>query len=527
MLLWRDRRKYVFIAALPRNVPQQHDRAKGRIARQGQERQAAGHSAHFGHRLCGPRQERRNVGSAIVWAWLTQWISWHSALIVVGLLVYVLATQGLHQRRPPSAAIAWVLLIALLPYLGVPLFLLFGTRKLRRAPALPAPNTAQSAAHPEEGDPLDAMARALRLPDSVSHGRITLHEDGTSALRALFDVISQARKTLHICTYVIGNDAIGTTLLERVRESVAAGVTVRILVDGVGGFRSWSIVHRLRKTGAQTSWFVPPLHRPLHGRTNLRNHRKLVIADSSRVWSGGRNLAQEYFTGATGVAPWIDLSFDTDGPLAASLDRIFLADWSFAVGRGEPNVRIPEPGPTQSTISAARPVPSGPDFADDTLHALLLLACYRARSSIRVATPYFVPDESLLRALCLAAQRGVQVHLLLPARSNHRLADLGRRRPLLQMDAAGAQVHMLASMMHAKMVLIDDSWLLLGSANMDARSLFLNYELMVELREPAMIASARAWFTASESAAQLWKAPSSGTLRDLGDGLLLWLAFQL
>lgn len=448
-------------------------------------------------------------------------------LIVFGLLVYVLATQGLHQHRPPSAAVAWVLLIALLPYFGVPLFLMFGTRKLRRASPIPSLGLTERIGSAARSDPLDALASALNLPPAVGHGPIAIHSDGATALRALLEVVRQARRSLHICTYVIANDAIGADLLKCVRDRVTAGVAVRVLIDGVGGLRGWRIAYRLRACGAEVAWFVPPLRRPLHGRTNLRNHRKLVIADSTRVWSGGRNLAAEYFCGATGGAPWTDLSFDTDGPLAAALDLIFLSDWTFATKRVPKDVALPTFDLAQYATSDARPVPSGPDYADDTLHALLLLACYRARTSITIATPYFVPDDSLLRALCHASQRGVLVRLLLPERSNHRLADLARRRALVQMNAAGAQIRMLPSMMHAKSIIIDDSWMLLGSANIDARSLFLNYELMVELRDPQTIAATLRWFDATASNANPWQAPPAGVLRDLGDGLLLWLTFQL
>jgi len=172
-------------------------------------------------------------------------------------------------------------------------------------------------------------------------------------------------------------------------------------------------------------------------------------------------------------------------------------------------------------------VPSGPDYADDTLQAVLLLACYRAQTSIAIATPYFVPDESLLQALCLAARRGVQVRLLLPARSNHRLADLARTRSLQQAAAAKVQILLYPGMLHAKLVIVDASWLLLGSANFDSRSLFLNYELMIAFRERSMVAGMLAWFDTHAEAAQPWKAPSPGVLRNFGDGLLLWLAFQM
>ncbi|SPE31304.1 conserved hypothetical protein [Burkholderiales bacterium] len=460
-------------------------------------------------------------------AWLMQWISWHTVAVVIGLLLYVLATQGLQQRRPPTAAVAWVLLIALLPYLGVPLFLMFGTRKLRRTGPAPGTNVPLGSQVSNGADPLDALARALNLPPAVGHGAVALHTSGAAALGALLEVLDQARHSLHICTYVIGDDTIGAALVDRVRARVAAGVAVHILLDGVGGMRSWRVVHRLRACGAQVAWFVPPVHRPLRGRTNLRNHRKLVVADGARVWSGGRNLAVEYFEGSHGCAPWTDLSFDTDGALAAALDAIFVSDWIFATGRSLADAPAPTADAARPHAGIARPVPSGPDYTDDTLHALLLLACYRARASIEIATPYFVPDESLLDALCLAARRGVQVRLLLPARSNHRLADLARRRPLLQMTAAGVQIRVHPSMLHAKMVVIDDAWLLLGSANIDSRSLFLNYELMVALGDRKTIASAVAWFNATAASAQPWIAPAGGIMHDLGDGLLLWLAFQL
>ena len=456
-------------------------------------------------------------------AWMIPWVSWHTAAVVGGLLLYVVATQGLQQRRPPTAAIAWVILIALLPYVGVPIFLLFGSRKRGRASAPAVPGT--DAPPPHHADPLVALARALRLPPAAGHGTVQLHTDGATALRTLLEVIDSARRSLHVCTYLIRNDAVGSMLVDHVTARVAAGVKVRMLVDGVGGLRSWPMVRRLRAAGAQVKWFVPPLHRPLHGRTNLRNHRKLVIADGERIWTGGRNLGAEYFEGGSAAPAWVDLSIDTAGPLAGEIDGIFRSDWAFATGE-----RLPAPSaattPT-AIIGYAQPVPSGPDYADDTLQAVLLLACYRAQTSIAIATPYFVPDESLLQALCLAARRGVSVSLLLPARSNHRLADLARGRSLQQAAAAGVQIQLYPGMLHAKLVIVDASWLLLGSANFDSRSLFLNYELMIAFRDPGVLAGMLAWFEAHAAAAQPWTAPRPGMLRNFGDGLLLWLAFQM
>jgi cardiolipin synthase len=456
-------------------------------------------------------------------SWMMPWVSWHTVAVVAGLLLYVVATQGLQQRRPPTAAIAWVILIALLPYVGVPIFLLFGSRKRGRASA-PQVYGDSTRVQPEP-DPLVALARALRLPPATDHGQVRAHTDGATALHALLEVVDSARHRLHICTYLIGRDAVGAALVERVRGRVAAGVAVRILVDGVGGLRSWPMVRRLRAAGAQVQWFVPPLHRPLHGRTNLRNHRKLVVADGERLWTGGRNLAAEYFEGSATAPAWSDLSIDTTGPLAGQIDNTFRSDWAFATGEILDAQPLAEKSATGAHL--AQLVPSGPDYADDTLQAVLLLACYRAHSSVAIATPYFVPDESLLQALCLAARRGVAVNLLLPARSNHRLADLARGRALQQAAAAGVQIHLYPGMLHAKLVIVDASWLLLGSANFDSRSLFLNYELMIAFRERRLLASMLAWFDSHVAASQPWTAPAPGVLRNFGDGLLLWLAFQM
>ena len=352
-------------------------------------------------------------------AWPTQWISWHTVAVVLGLLLYVSTTQGLQQRRPPTAAIAWVLLIGLVPYLGLPLYLLFGNRKVARVAGATTEHPAAPTAPAD--DPWQGLARSLALPAPAAARRCHLHADGAASLAALLAVIDQARHTLDLSTFLIGDDAIGAAVCDRVRARVAAGVAVRVMVDGVGGLRSVRMVRQFRKTGAVVTWFVSPLHWPLRGRANLRNHRKVAIADRERVWAGGRNLAAEYFDGAGGKPPWVDLTYDAEGPIAAALNAIFDADWAFATGDRPQPPRPTAPPAPKPGIALAQPVPSGPDYAEDTLYALLLLGCYRAQSRIDIATPYFVPDDGLLRALSLAARRGVKIRLLMPDASNQRL----------------------------------------------------------------------------------------------------------
>jgi cardiolipin synthase len=284
--------------------------------------------------------------------------------------------------------------------------------------------------------------------------------------------------------------------------------------------------------GGQVCWFVPPLHSPLKGRTNLRNHRKLVVADAgkadARLWCGGRNLANEYFDGSAAGPAWRDLTFDLQGPLVQQAANLFAHDWAFARGdRGpvSPLGQTAEHG--EPDEGQAQLVASGPDQADDTLQALFVTAAYRARRRIALATPYFVPDAALLMALCMAARRGVQVDLLLPARSNHRMSDLARCRALRSLAAAGARLWLLPGMLHAKLAVVDDGLALAGSANLDSRSLFLNYELMMAFHTASDVRRFTQWFDAERASARRSAVEPAGLVRDVAEGMVLWLGFQL
>ncbi|MGC2049157.1 MAG: phospholipase D-like domain-containing protein [Gallionella sp.] len=263
---------------------------------------------------------------------------------------------------------------------------------------------------------------------------------------------------------------------------------------------------------------------PFKSRTNLRYHRKMLVADGIRLWCGGRNFAAEYFQGVRNREPWKDLSFDLEGSLAGQARELFEQDWAFVNGS-------PWAGRAQEMQTAREPfaqvIASGPDQADDTVHDLLVTACFKAQSSIAAVTPYFVPSDTLLVALLLAARRGVIVNLILPRRSNHHMADFARHRALRELGAAGGRVWLVPYMLHAKAVVIDDSLALSGSANLDSRSLFLNYELMVAFYDVVDIRRFASIIEEHREAAIRYDARKPGLLRDLTEGLLLWLAFQL
>jgi cardiolipin synthase len=451
----------------------------------------------------------------------------HGAFVFVGLLIYVMVTRIGQQHRHPSAAIAWVMAIVLLPYLGVPLFLLFGTRKLSKArhPAAAGPSKAVRA----DGPPwaLELLA-ALNVPAPVRNEAIHFHADGDAALRALIGLIDGARGRIDLSAFVLIDDRVGAAVAAALVRCARRGVRARLLLDAIGGLRtSRRLVRELRGGGVTVRRFMPVLGNQVRGRSNLRNHRKLVVVDGESLWSGGRNLAVEYFDDSPDRPAWVDLSYVIRGPLAAQAQAVFDHDWQFAAG--EPPLAAPvlPPPPEPPEGPCAQLVPSGPDHADDTLHALLLAAAYRARTRILAVSPYFIPDDALLTAWCMACRRGVQLTVVVPRRSNHWMADWARERALRALVAAGAQVVQYPAMIHAKAIVVDDRLALCGSANLDGRSLFVNFELMTAFYGAAEIGWLADWIEQQVRQSTVYEARPPSWGRDVLEGIVRAVAFQL
>ena len=472
----------------------------------------------------------------------------HVAFVAAGLLTYLVVTRVRRQRRHPYAALAWVMGIAAFPYLGLPLFLVFGTRKVVRpaTPRQPAPAGPWAALAPLWATRLLA---ALGVAGARPQAVVRFESDGEAALAQLQRVIGSAHHTLDICTYVLGDDEVGAAVAAALADRARAGVRVRLLIDSIGSLKSaHSHDAMLKNAGVRTRLFMPALGRPGRGRVNLRNHRKLLIADGEVVWSGGRNLANEYFIGRVGEPPWLDLSFAAEGALAAQAQALFDGDWRIArgarqalrLGYAERFARqqaleqpsdaadyAAAPSTDATFTSLAQWVPSGPDFHEDVLHALLVSAAFHAEQRLLLATPYYVPDEAVQEALVLAAKRGLQITLLLPRRSNHRLADWARGRAVRELVEAGVDVRLLPAMLHAKAVVVDDVLALCGSANLDSRSLFINYEAMAAFYGRAEIDWLADWINAHAAQAEPASAKPPSWLRDIGEGIVATLAFQL
>lgn len=445
----------------------------------------------------------------------------HIAAVACGLLLYVTLTHSGRQRRHPSAAVAWVLALVAFPYLALPIYLLLGTRKLAHAASTRAPES------PAAGIATDPSARGLDLPPPRRCAAVAIHARGDAALQALLELLDAARHAIDVEMFILRQDAVGAQVIAALARASARGVAVRVLLDGMGSLRGHRALRRaLRAAGVRLRWFAPIRLRlrPQFGRENLRNHRKRIVVDGRWLWSGGRNLADDYFLDAENAPAWGDLSFIVEGGIVADALDGFAHDWALAGG-----------APAQTAASAAAPadgpraqlLPSGPERREDTAYALYLNAIHRADARVWLATPYFVPDDALQLALVLAARRGIDVQLLLPARSNHRMADIARQRSLRELAAAGVRIHLLPHMLHAKLAIFDERFASCGSINLDGRSLFLNYELNALFLDRPQIALFADWFSGQRARAQACVPSQPGWLRDVGEGLVRAVGFQL
>ena len=434
---------------------------------------------------------------------------WSHLLTVGGVLLALFAlARLLGERRQPGNTLAWLMGIILIPYVGVPLYLLVGGRKIRRLARrkrrirLPVPPEARAAdttlAHP--------VAHAISTngaAEPVGGNTVRLLRDGEDAYAELERRILAARHTIHIATFILGRDPVGRRIVQLLARRAREGVKVRLQLDALGCFFSRGrFVDPLRRAGGEVSTFLPVI--PLSGRgsANLRNHRKIAVFDRETAIVGGHNLAREYLGPQPWRKRWVDLGAVLAGPAAAQLDEVFLADWTFATGRAPETKPSPSPPPflqvsglsALPSASELQVVASGPDVGGDPLYEGILSMIQEAKRSVWIVTPYFIPDEVLLRSLVVKARAGRDVTLILPARSNHPVTDLARRAFLRQLVRAGARVLAYQPrMLHAKTVIVDDALGLVGSANVDMRSLFVNFEIGVVLHTPADVHALRAW----------------------------------
>lgn len=418
-------------------------------------------------------------------------------LLGIGLGI-VLVVHILLRRQSSSVTLAWLLAIVFLPYIGVPLYLILSGRKVRRTTARKGRLDLSGIELPasEGTGPVRRLLKAYGVPGPCANNAFELLGSGEEACKSLIQLIEEAHSSIYISIYAFNTDPIAEDIRDRLAKKAMQGVDVRLLLDGVGSLHTHRrFFHSLVKAGGRLAYFIPLLHRPFRGRTNLRNHRKIALFDCKRVWSGGRNIGTEYMGPSPTVDRWHDLSFVLHGPAVKHYAEVFRADWEFAAGEVlEPSSAIPLCDLQSEALAAVQVVPSGPDVPNDALYDAIITTAFNAEQRLWIASPYFVPDQALAQALEITARRGVDVRIIVPARSNYAMADMIRGRYLRSLQQAGAKIYLyLPRMMHAKILLKDDDLVIVGTANMDVRSLFLDYEIAAFFFDTGSIEAVESW----------------------------------
>lgn len=437
------------------------------------------------------------------------------AIIAVGVFVIHLAAVLRAITRPnrtPASRVAWIAVIMCLPFLGALVYPFLGETSIGRGRARrlrDAENrlAAPSGADAEPGDPVAAsvsdLCRSINGFGPTAGNRIVLlgdpgaspdepTRDCDAAIKELIEAFDAATEHIHLSFYIWLDDDNGGRVADAISAAARRGVTCRVMVDALGSrdfIRSprW---RQLREAGVHLLAAledVPRLGRFAVGRVDLRNHRKVVVIDNRIAFCGSQNCADPQFRIKAKYAPWIDILLRCEGPVVRQAQHLFLATWIAETGEeglyGLP-AAAPEPERHPEGM-VAQMFGTGPTTFGDSMSDSFVTALYAAERELIITTPYFVPDETLLRALCAAPRRGVTTTLIVPARNDSRFVAAASRSSYPDLLACGVRLFEYPlGLLHTKSLTVDGRIALIGSANMDRRSLELNFENNLLVLDP-------------------------------------------
>jgi cardiolipin synthase len=449
------------------------------------------------------------------------WQSLEIEITAIANMVLLVVTIPwiLLTKRDSTSAVAWCLLVFFVPIFGSIFFVLFGyqhihrrlkrKRKHKKLFGLTHAGPPGESTDMGDADPPDAVWQGMSALATkfgafpVSRGNtVCFYHEGTSAQEAIREAIVSARHHIHLEYFIFQPDETGRTILDLLCEKAKQGVQVRLLYDAMGSrrLRGWAL-KPLLDAGGKCREFLPlnPLRRRIQ--VNMRDHRKILVVDGRVAFTGGLNIGDEYLGKVPRFGFWRDTHLRVEGPGVADLQRVFVEGWDFAA---EEDLRGPEYFPPPMTSLPSLPlsdsgsalpnctlqvIPSGPDMDMKSIREVYFAAVLRARKRVRIASPYFVPDAGLLDALCLAGYLGVDVRLLCQHHPDKWIPFFAGRYYWSDVLAAGVKVYQYTKgMMHSKVVLVDGEWGSVGTANMDNRSLHLNFEVNCLIYSPAAVA---------------------------------------
>ncbi len=415
---------------------------------------------------------------------------------LIGVSVFIVSciasAHVVLNKRDTKAAVGWVGLIWLVPAIGALLYILLGINRIRRrAKDLRPEHTLTSSGRvlsgpenidiPAQFTGFSHLVHTILQKPLLKGNALQPLVNGDEAFPAMIREIEGAEHSIHMMTYIFDNDRSGKQFAEALVRAARRGVKVRIIIDDVGARYSFPPVTRLlRRSGINVARFLPTM---LPWRThyiNLRNHRKILVIDGKKGFTGGMNIRNGLMLKEHLKNPFRDLHFRVDGSVVAHLQEVFLSDWEFCTGeRFEPDA-FPAPSATSGT-TLARGIPDGPDEDFEKLQWIVHGALMAAQSSVRIVTPYFIPDSALIKTINLTALRGVTVDIVLPSENNLPVIKWASMDVLQQILEYGSRVWLSPPPFdHSKLMVVDDTWILLGSANWDTRSFRLNFEFNLE-----------------------------------------------
>lgn len=419
--------------------------------------------------------------------YLIEWV----IRIVMGALIVT-------RRRAPSAALAWIVLVFFAPFLGSAAYFLIGENRLGsrrverhrhiveatdREPVMQVPDPAvvQPSIDPRHAG-IAALTEGLGGSPALGRNELELHNDTALTIEAMARDIDAARSHCHLLAYIFNVDDMGRMIVDAVARAAQRGVICRVLVDAAGSkqFLRSTLASELRESGAEVVAALPvSLLRAQFARVDLRNHRKLLVVDGKVAYAGSHNISAPHYPGKRQYGAWHDATVRVTGPIVGRFEELFVQDWYLDSGvmpKELPKVLVngdwPDPG------VAAQALPTGPLSPEPPLPPIMIAALHAARNEAVLTTPYFVPDDALVSALRSAAMRGVRVHLVVPKRSDSRIAQAAGRSYYGELLHAGVNIHeFIPGLLHAKTLTVDNDFALIGSANLDIRSFMLNFEI--------------------------------------------------
>lgn len=418
-------------------------------------------------------------------------------------LAMAVTLHALMKKDEVHTAVGWIGLAWLAPFGGALAYWLLGINRIGRTGVAlglreawqSEGDLAEAFAVPDEAvdAPLGGVARVARQVTGkplLAGNSVLPLSDGDTAYPAMLSAINAARQSVTLLTYIFHNDAVGEAFVQALASAQARGVQVRVLIDAVGSrYRPTGVLRRLRALDIPCASFLPPSFTRVLSQVNLRNHRKILVVDGAVGFTGGMNISANHWIRMQPATPVHCLHFEVRGPVVTDMQRAFATDWAFTTRErlhGAPWFAVPQ----SSGSVLARGVTDGPDADMDHMRQVMLGALAAARQRVRVVTPYFLPDEVILSTLQTTALRGVAVDIVLPVRSNLPLLDWAMRPQFDDLLAAGCRIYLTpAPFDHAKLLVVDAGWALIGSTNWDARSLRLNFEYNLECHDDGLVRS--------------------------------------